>query len=123
MCWRPRGRRGRHQRPLRWPLPLSKPSNRSRSIAVVTAYANGIALDRSDPKLHEAYVARMVDLGLPELAYHQAQTLTTLQSSNGLAWGVVAYVDARRGQMADAISAINLASQFAPENAFVAHSG
>lgn len=89
--------------------------------AVVTAYANSIALDRSDPKLHEAYVARMVDLGLPELAYHQAQTLTTLQSSNGLAWGVVAYVDARRGQMADAISAINLACHFAPENAFVAH--
>ncbi len=89
--------------------------------AAVTAYANGIALDRHDPKLYEAYVARMVDLGLPELAYHQAQTLTTLQSSNGLAWGVVAYVDARRGQMADAISAINLAGQFAPENKFVAH--
>ena len=89
--------------------------------AAVTAYANGIALDRNDPKLYEAYVARMVDLGLPELAYHQARTLTTLQSSNGLAWGVVAYVDARRGQMADAISAINLAGQFAPENKFVAH--
>jgi uncharacterized membrane protein YgcG len=47
--------------------------------------------------------------------------LTTLQSSNGLAWGVVAYVDARRGQMADAILAINLAGQFAPEDKFVAH--
>ena len=89
--------------------------------AVVTAYANGIALDRNDPKLYEAYVVRMVDLGLPEMAYHQAQTLTTMQSSNGLAWGVVAYVDARRGQMPEAISAINLAGQFAPENKFVAH--
>ncbi|MGA2659259.1 MAG: response regulator [Verrucomicrobiota bacterium] len=89
--------------------------------AAVTAYANGIALDRNDPKLYEAYVARMVDFGLPELAYHQARMLTTLQSSNGLAWGVVAYVDARRGQMADAILAVNLAGQFAPENKFVAH--
>src|SRR5512141_1126835 len=54
--------------------------------AVVAAYANGVAMDRNAPRLYEAYVARMVDLGLPELAYHQAQTLTTLQSNNGLAW-------------------------------------
>jgi hypothetical protein len=89
--------------------------------AAVTAYANGIASDRNDPRLYEAYVARMVDFGLPELAYHQARMLTTLQSSNGLAWGVIAHVDARRGQMADAILAVNLAGQFARENKFVAH--
>ena len=82
--------------------------------ATVAAYVNGAAVDRNDPKLSEAYVIRMVDLGLPELAFHQAQTLTTLQSDNGLAWGVVAYVEARRGNMAEAISAINLAGQFAP---------
>jgi tetratricopeptide (TPR) repeat protein len=89
--------------------------------AAVAAYGSGLALAPNDPKLHEAYVARMVDLGLPEMAYHQAQTLTTLQPSNGLAWGVVAYVDARRGQMPEAISAINLAGQFDPGNKFVAH--
>jgi hypothetical protein len=89
--------------------------------AVVTAFANGIALDRSDPELYEAYVARMVDFGLPELAYHQAQALTTLQPGNGLALGVIACVDARRGRMADALWAISLAGQFAPENKFVAH--
>src|SRR5215471_9001682 len=89
--------------------------------AVIGAYANGFAVDRNDPRLCEAYVSRMVDLGLPEIAYHQAQTLTTLQSSNGLAWGVVAYVDARRGQMPEAIAAINLAGQFAPDNKFVQH--
>jgi hypothetical protein len=38
-----------------------------------------------------------------------------------LAWGVVACVHARRGQMPDAIAAINLAGQFTPENRFVAH--
>jgi len=89
--------------------------------AAVAAYANGFALDRNNPKLGEAYVARMVDLGLPEIAYYQAQTLTTLQANNGLAWGVVAYVDARRGQMPEAISAINHAGQFAPDNKFVQH--
>jgi hypothetical protein len=87
--------------------------------ATVAAYANGAAVDRNDPKLSEAYVLRMVDLGLPELAFHQAQTLTTLQSNNGLAWGVVAYVEARRGNMAEAISAINLAGQFAPTTPLV----
>jgi hypothetical protein len=87
--------------------------------AVVAAYANGTATDPNDPKLFEAYVNRMVDLGLPELAYHQAQTLTTLQSNNGLAWGVVAYVNARRGDMPGAISAINLAAPTAPNNALV----
>jgi len=89
--------------------------------AAVSAYANGIAQERNNPRLYDAYVTRMVDLGLPELAYHQAQTLTTLQPSNGLAWGVVAYVNARRGLMVEAVSAINLAGQFAPENKFVAH--
>lgn len=89
--------------------------------AVVAAYGSGIGLAPNDPKLHEAYVARMVDMGLPEMAYHQAQILTTLQPNNGLAWGVVAYVDARRGQMPEAVSAINLAGQFASSNKFVAH--
>ena len=87
--------------------------------ATVAAYVNGAAVDRNDPKLSEAYVIRMVDLGLPELAFHQAQTLTTLQSNNGLAWGVLAYVEARRGNMAEAISAINLAGQFAPTTPLV----
>src|SRR5215510_6237381 len=87
--------------------------------ATVAAYVNGAAVDANDPKLSEAYVTRMVDLGLPELAFHQAQTLTTLQSDNGLAWGVVAYVEARRGNMAEAISAINLAGQYAPDNPLV----
>jgi hypothetical protein len=33
----------------------------------------------------------------------------------------VAYVDARRSQMPEAVSAINLAGQFASSNKFVAH--
>ena len=82
--------------------------------ATVAAYVNGAAIDANDPKISEAYMTHMVDLGLPELAFHQAQTLTTLQSNNGLAWGVVAYVEARRDNMPEAISAINLAGQFAP---------
>jgi len=87
--------------------------------AVVSAYASGMAIDRNNPRLHAAYVTRMVDLGLPELAYHQAESLTTLDSNNGLAYGVIAYVNARRGQMVDAVSAINIAAPLAPDNQFV----
>jgi len=87
--------------------------------AVVAAYANGAGVDRNDPKLDEAYVTRMVDLGLPELAYHQAQSLTILDPGNGLAWGVVAYVDARRGQMPEALDAINRAAHLASDIPFV----
>jgi Flp pilus assembly protein TadD len=86
---------------------------------VVNAYANGFAQDRNDPALYQAYVDRMVALGLPAMAYHQAQTLTTLQTDNGLAWSVLAYVDARRGEMPDAVSAVILAGQFAPDDSFV----
>jgi hypothetical protein len=89
--------------------------------AVVAAYGSGLAIAANDPKLHEAYFIRMVEMGLPEMAFHQAQTLATLDPNNGLAWGVVAYVDARRGQMPEAVSAINLAGQFASSNKFVAH--
>jgi len=89
--------------------------------AVVAAYANAPAPNHNDAKIEAAYVRRMVDLGIPELAYHQAQTLTTMQPNDGLAWGVVAYVDARRGMMSEALSAIALAGQFAPTDTFVAH--
>jgi hypothetical protein len=87
--------------------------------AAVAAYANGTATARNNPKIYAAYINKMTELGLPELAYHQAEYLTGLESNNGLGWGVIAYVDARRGQMPEAISAIVLAGQFAPENAFV----
>lgn len=87
--------------------------------SVVSAYAGGVAIDPDSPRLYEAYISRMVDLGLPELAYRQALTLTTLEPSNGLAWGVVAYIDARRGDMVEAVSAINVAGQAAPDIPFV----
>ena len=87
--------------------------------AAVSAYASGFAADRNNIALHNAYVMRMVDFGLPELAYHQAQLLTTLDAGNGLAWGVVAHVDARRTDMPAAITAIALAAESAPEHPFV----
>jgi hypothetical protein len=85
----------------------------------VAAYANGMAVSRGSPAVQEAYVARMVDFGLPEMAYSQARALTVAVPNNGLAWGVVAYVDARRGDMTNAIAALSLAARFAPAHPFV----
>ena len=55
--------------------------------AAVAAYGSGLAIAPNDPKLHEAYVARMVDMGLPEMAFHQAHTLTTLATQQRLGLG------------------------------------
>ena len=87
--------------------------------AAIAAYANGIATDHNNPRIYEAYIGKMVELGLPEMAFHQAESLTGMESNNGLAWGVIAYVDARRGQMSEAVSAVVLAGQFASDNPFV----
>jgi hypothetical protein len=78
-----------------------------------------VALDKNSSMVHEAYVARMIDFGMPEMAYRQARTLTGLVSSNGLAWSVLSYVDARRGDMTNAVSEVTLAGRFAPEHPFV----
>jgi len=87
--------------------------------AVVAAFAAGSAQVADDPKLVDAYVKRMVDLGVPEMAYHQAQALATMEPENGTAWAVVAYVDARKNNMPDALTAIERAARYAPDNLFV----
>src|SRR5690349_7058069 len=87
--------------------------------AAVAAFANGVSVDRNSAPVYEAYIARMIDFGLPEMAYRQAWSLTSLVSTNGLAWGVLAYVDARRGDMTNAVAALKLAAQFAPDHPFV----
>ena len=107
------------------PLPAdNSPSSTVQAIqqaadpsAVIAAYSD--ASDRSDPRVKEAFVNRMVDLGAPEMAYHQAQKLAAEEPNNAVALAVVAHVDLRRGYLPDAITAINTAAPLAPENVFV----
>ena len=87
--------------------------------AVVSAFAGGVAVDPRNAALHEAYLRRMVDLGVPEMAAHQAQILTGLDAGNGLAWGVMAFVYARRGQMPTAARAVARALKALPDDPFV----
>jgi len=87
--------------------------------AVVLAYANVLATDRGNARLHDAYVSRMVELGLPELAYHQARLLAELDPNNGMAWAVLAHASAKRGEMGESLSAVIRAVDHCPENPFV----
>jgi hypothetical protein len=87
--------------------------------AAVGAFANGLALDKSNVKLYEAYVDRMVFFGLPGLAFHQAQFVTTLDPSYGVGWGVIAYSESRQGNMDAAMSAMVSAVASAPADKFV----
>jgi hypothetical protein len=87
--------------------------------AAIMAYANGYAIDRSSIKLEGAYVGRMVDFGLPEMAFHQARRLVSLDPTNGTAWGVLAYVNAKQAQMPDALFSMVQAVQWSPKSGFV----
>ncbi|KKL58223.1 hypothetical protein LCGC14_2227530, partial [marine sediment metagenome] len=88
---------------------------------VIAAYAAGLALDRRDVTLHEAYLRRMVDLGRADVLGYQAQLLISLEPGNGLAWAVVAFGHADRGEFAEAFSAIRRAVKRLPEDEFVAN--
>lgn len=60
---------------------------------------------------YDAYVKKMVELDYPELAYKEAQLLVAIQQDNGLAWGVIAYGNARRGEPIQAFSDLQVALQ------------
>jgi len=71
----------------------------------ITAYARGCAVDRLNVELHNAHMRRMLQLGQPQLAYFPAQTLVRIQPENGTAWGVLGYLQGKKGKLADALVA------------------
>lgn len=86
--------------------------------AAVAAFANGSAADPNNVQLNEAYVNRMVDLGLAGATYQQARLAVGLDPSYGLGWAVMAYVDFRRGEPEAAILDVTLAIQNSPQDRF-----
>lgn len=85
--------------------------------AARTAYT--AAADRNDLQLNQAYVAKMIELAAPEEAYEQARLVEKLSPDNGLAMAVVSFVQARNGNMPEALAEIVLAAQSSPEEPFV----
>jgi hypothetical protein len=88
--------------------------------AAVSAYQSGNSIDPKNVPLKEAFVNRMLQLGQPELAADAARELIGLDTArSGAAWGVVAYVDAMRGDMVQGLMAITGALQLAPNEPFI----
>jgi|GEM_PF-3925181 len=83
------------------------------------AYATGLKIDPDSPELNDAYLKKMVDFKLPHVAYDAAQKLIAAQPQNGLAWSVLAYTEAQRGNMPVALANIVLAAENTPDNPFV----
>src|SRR5689334_10818771 len=57
--------------------------------AAIQAYATAIAAGHDQTAVESAFVRRMVDFGVPEMALAQAKDLTTKDPNNGLPWAVL----------------------------------
>ena len=82
----------------------------------MAAYARGCAIDRTDSKLQNAYMRKMLQFGQPKISFYAARVLVRLEPHNGTAWGVVGYVHAKRGEMPESLAAGIRAATYAPAN-------
>lgn len=87
--------------------------------SAIQAYADARAVAPTDLEVQRAYVHRMSEFGLPEMANQQAQDLLTRAPDDGVAWAVVGYLAAKRDQMDSAATDLSSAAQLAPDNPFV----
>ncbi len=88
--------------------------------SAVAAYARGADAKIDSIALDEAYVRRMIELGVPEMAFVQAQSVTRKNAHAGLAWAVIAAVNARRGETTQALQDLVRAYEEVPKERFVA---
>lgn len=85
-------------------------------------YARGNTIDKLHAPLHRAYMHRMLELGLPQLAAHPARTLTVLRPEDEpLAWAVAGHYYARRNHWNDALEATMRAAEELPNTEAVLH--
>jgi hypothetical protein len=87
--------------------------------AAVEAYARAAATHAGDIELQKAYVHRMVELNVPEMAEIQAQDLVRRNGADGVASAVVGYMAAARGAPAAAIENLRTAAEQSPDDPFV----
>ena len=74
--------------------------------AAVAAYAAAAGRVGPNPTVDDAYVRRMVEFNLPDLAESQAQNLVKVDPANDVARAVIAYTQGRRGQAVEALGTI-----------------
>jgi len=61
-------------------------------------YARGCSINRKNIKLQDAYMKKLLKLGRPDIANIPAQELIEIDTKNGIAWGNISYIFAKRGQ-------------------------
>jgi len=66
--------------------------------AAATAYARGCTFNRRSSKLQLAYLRRTLQLGRPDIAQFAAEELSTIDPKAGMAWGTLAYMQAKKAQ-------------------------
>src|SRR3954462_9556895 len=74
----------------------------SQAVEAYAAAAPGVSGDDLNA-VERAYVRRMIDFGLPEMAEAQAAELTRHTPDDGVAWGVLGFMSARRNKTDDAL--------------------
>ena len=86
---------------------------------IVEAYSRGIAANPDSRELLQAYVGKMADLGMPELAGSQARKLLSMEPTNGVAMAIMADDLLRSGDISQALAGAAAAVEQAGDNAFV----
>jgi hypothetical protein len=71
--------------------------------SAIAAYNTGAAVDINNVELNRAFVRRMVDLGAPEAAFAQAQTVEAQAPGDALVLAVISYSQAAAGDMPAAL--------------------
>ncbi len=88
-------------------------------LVAAAAYGRGYLLAPDSAALRQAYVQQMVHLRAPELAYQPAAELVKLDPKDGLAWALMAQMQAKVGEYVGALQDIVKAVQNAPEDRYV----
>ncbi|HDZ20800.1 hypothetical protein LCGC14_0269200 [marine sediment metagenome] len=87
----------------------------------VAAYVEANKLLRGDVQANEAYMRKMLTFGEVTKAVIGARWLVHSDKDHGLAWGVIAYVDAGRGSLAKALAEIVQAAALLGDDPGVMH--
>ena len=79
--------------------------------SAIQAYARATAAGTTNVAAEQAFVHRMVSFGLPEMAETQAAELAQRMPTDGIAWAVLGYMNAKRDQLALGLSDMSMAAE------------
>ncbi|MFP4106103.1 MAG: hypothetical protein ACLFVU_08435 [Phycisphaerae bacterium] len=90
--------------------------NAERASTAVAAYARANAYAPKNAELHKTQMHTLLRFGLPEMAMPAAKRLVQLEPDNAIAWGLIGYMQARRGDWPAALVNTINAVKLDPDN-------